>query len=91
VFLYANGYEEGVSGFMGDLPEGVSFSDSRQVIHDRLGEPTASGGGSVIQFFGKTPAWDRFDRTEYSLHIQYAADQASTELVTIMRPGFVPK
>ena len=78
-------------GFTGAIPEGVLFSNSRRAVQERLGKLSASGGGKFIQFFGKAPTWDRFDRGEYSLHVQYADDEASVNLVTIMRPEFIPK
>jgi hypothetical protein len=88
--LHAEGYQD-YKGFAGALPDGMSFSNSREAMKNRLGKPSASGGGNVIQFFGKAPAWDRFDRKEYSLHVQYTDDEGSMNLVTIMRPEFVPK
>jgi hypothetical protein len=91
VFLYSDGYK-GYKGFAGAVPEGVSFPDSRRAVQERLGKPSASGvGGNVVEFFGTAPAWDRFDRSQYSLHVQYADDEASIHLVTIMRPEFIPK
>lgn len=90
ILLYSEGYQQ-YKGFAGAIPEGLSFSNSRRAVRDRLGEPSASGGGNVIQFFGKAPAWDRFDRSEYSLHVEYADDEASINLVSILRPEFVPK
>lgn len=88
--LHAEGYQK-YKGFAGVIPEGLSFSNSRREVHDRLGKPSACGGGNVIEFFGEVPAWDRFDRSQYSLHVQYADDEASINLVSIMRPEFVPK
>jgi hypothetical protein len=90
VQLHAEGYQE-YKGFAGVLPEGVSFSNSRQAVRKLLGKPSASGGGNVIQFFGKAPAWDRFDRSDYALHVQYADDERSINLVTIMLLEFIPK
>ncbi|MDR3638112.1 MAG: hypothetical protein P4L84_30180 [Isosphaeraceae bacterium] len=90
VQLYAEGYQK-YKGYAGAVPEGVSFSSPRRAVQDRLGKPSASGGGNVIQFFGKAPVWDRFDRSDYSLHVQYADDEASINLVTVMRPEFIPK
>jgi hypothetical protein len=88
--LHAEGYQQ-YTGFAGDLPEGVSFSNSRGSLQNRLGKPFASGGGNVIQFFGKALAWDRFDRSDYSLHVQYGDNLAAINLVTLMRPEFIPK
>jgi hypothetical protein len=88
--LHAEGYEE-YNGYAGPMPEGISFSYSRRAVQERLGNPSAAGGGNMIQFFGKASPWDRFDRAEYSVHIQYTDDEAAINLVTVMRPEFVPK
>lgn len=88
--LHAEGYQN-YKGFAGAMPEAVAFSNSRRAMQSLLGKPSASGGGKVIQFFGKAPTWDRFDRSEYSLHVQYADDEASINLVTVMLPEFIPK
>jgi hypothetical protein len=88
--LYAEGYQD-YKGFAGELPEGISFTDDRRGIRARLGQPAASGGGTVIQFFGKAPSWDRFDRDSYSLHIQYVEGDGSINLVSLLRPDSIPK
>src|ERR1700677_4383967 len=54
--LHAETYQK-YRGFAGAVPEGVSFSNSRRAVQERLGKPSASGGGKVIQFFGKAPTW----------------------------------
>ncbi len=90
IFLYSEGYQD-CKGFAGAMPEDVSFSNSRRAVQSRLGKPSASGGDQVIQFFGKAPPWDRFDKSNYSLHVQYADDEASIKLVTVMLPEFIPK
>jgi hypothetical protein len=90
VFLYAEGYQD-YKGFAGEFPEGISFTDDRRAVHARLGQPSGSGGGTVIQSFGKAPRWDRFDRRLYSLHIQYIEGDGSVTLVSLMRPYSIPK
>jgi hypothetical protein len=90
IFLYSEG-KRGYSQFTGVLPEGVSFEDSQRSIHERLGQPTANGGGEVIPLYGKASKWDRYALDGYSLHIQYAEGEGSIELVTIMRPDSVPR
>jgi hypothetical protein len=90
VFLYAEGYRD-YKGFAGDMPEGISFTDDRRAVHARMGQPSASGGGTVIQSFGKAPRWDRFDRHSYSVHVQYVEGDGSVNLVSLMRPDSIPK
>jgi hypothetical protein len=89
IFFHADGYQE-YSAFAGTLPEGILFTDSRQAVQRRLGAPSASGGGTETQFFGKVPTWDRFDRSSYSLHVQYVEGDEAVNLVTLMRPDSVP-
>jgi len=84
--LHAEGYQE-YTGFARPIPDGISFSHSRRAVQRRLVKPSATGGGN---FHGKASVWDRFDKPEYSLHVQYADNDASINLVTIMRPEFVP-
>lgn len=90
IFFYSRGTND-YRQFSGALPEGVSFGDSQASVHQRLGQASASGGGKVIQFFGKAPRWDRFDRHSYSLHIQYDDGDGSVNLVSLMRPDSIPK
>lgn len=90
IFFFAEGHQ-GYKGFAGCLPDGVTFSDSRSDVRNRLGTPTASGEGGSVPVFGTTPAWDRFDKDAYSLHLQYADDFQSVTQVTVMRPDSVPR
>ncbi len=88
--LHAEGYE-GYKTFLELLPDEISFSDDRRRIHARLGQPSVSGGGTVIQFFGKAPRWDRYDRDSYALHIQYTDLEESINLISLMRPDAIPR
>jgi hypothetical protein len=87
--FFSDGHQ-GHKQFKDALPEGILFKDSRSAVHDRLGDPDVSGGGMVMHFLGKVPKWDRYDRQDYSLHIQYAEDESSVCLVSLMRPDAVP-
>ena len=86
--LYAEGLD-GYKGFVGPLPEGISFPNSRSDVRNKLGQPCDSGGGAATQFFGKAPTWDLYDRDSYSLHIQYADGDETINLITLMRPDSV--
>ena len=86
IFLFADGYQ-GHKAFRGELPEGISFTDDPNAIRTRLGKPTETGGGAEVQFFGKVPIWNRFDRDSYTLHVQFADASGTVNLVSIMRPG----
>jgi hypothetical protein len=90
IFLYSGG-ASGYSQFRGVLPEGIGFADSQSSVYERLGKPSDNGGGQAIRFFGKAPKWDRYDHEGYCLHIQYADNETSISLVSIMRPDSVPR
>jgi hypothetical protein len=90
VFFYSIGSND-YRQFVGVLPEGIDFGDSQSSVRQRLGQPSANGGGKVIQFFGKAPKWDRYDREGFSLHIQYVDNETSISLVSLMRPDLVPR
>jgi hypothetical protein len=90
VQLHAAGHE-GYEQFDGDLPEGVRFSDSREMIRARLGQPNTIGGGQHLGVLGIAAPWDRFDRADHAIHIQYSKDGLSITLVSLMRPDAVPK
>lgn len=83
VQLYAKGYQNH-SEFKGVIPFGLSFKDTQEGVRKSLGQPTLSGGGRVLPVVGKAPSWDRFDEAPISLHLQYAKDGNSIELITIM-------
>jgi len=90
IFFYSEGMND-YRQFSGELPERLGFGDSRNFVHQRLGQPSANGGGKVIQFFGKAPKWDRYDHEGFSLHIQYLDNETSISLVSLMRPDSVPR
>jgi hypothetical protein len=88
VFLHS-ACHEGHSQYPFQLPEGLSFSDSRDTVRGRLGEPVATGGPvSFVQGSINCAGWDRFARPTHSIHVQYA--DHGIELVTLMTPEAVP-
>ena len=87
--LFAEGYE-GYRQYRGQLPDGLAFNASRSSVLAHLGSAPASGGGGIVQFLGKVPKWDRFDRNDYSLHVQYVDDETAINLISLMRPDSVP-
>lgn len=84
VQFHAAGHDQH-AGYSSDLPEGLAFSMGRSTARDLLGPPAASGGGEVIQPFGRTNAWDRWEPAGGpSLHCQYSVGETGLELVTLM-------
>lgn len=90
VQLFADGFQ-GYNGFRGELPEGVSFRDSRAEVRARLGTPSASGGGGVDPYLGPIRMWDRFDRDAYAMHVQYSEGENSVDLISLMTFDAIPR
>ena len=90
IFLHSEG-ADGYHEFSGTTPERLSFEDSQATVRRRLGPPNDCGGGEVIPGFGKVPIWDRYDRGEYFLHVEYGDGESSIRLLSIMRPDSVPR
>lgn len=89
VQLFSEGHE-GYTGFRDPLPEGLSFVDSRQLAWARLGTPAASGGGVMIAYLGEAAVWDRFDRQDHAIHLQYKEGEGGIALISLLRPDAVP-
>jgi hypothetical protein len=83
--FYSQGYE-GYDEYDGLLPEGLRFSDTRDDVHARLGEPAASGGGNKGSFKKVWPRWDRYDFDGHALRFQYHDKGDVISMVTLMRP-----
>lgn len=74
-FFYSEGHE-GFSEFEGDLPGGVTFSDSRDEVLGKLGQPEwkKEKKGVVIR--------ERWPLDEHKLLVEYAPESGSVSLVT---------
>ncbi len=53
-------------------------------MRDRLGAPSASGEPMVVPPFGLMPAWDRFDRPDASVHVEYVQEGPGVRMVSLM-------
>jgi hypothetical protein len=80
--LYAEG-KDGSSMFKADLPHNLNFSFNRTKVRQTLGVPQRSGGGQTILYIGYTANWDKYFFDRYTLHLQYANDNNSIQLLTI--------
>ncbi|MBO9684119.1 MAG: hypothetical protein J7502_15880, partial [Flavisolibacter sp.] len=87
MFSFHPGNQKGVSKFNDVLPYNLDFNNSQSMTRQLLGEPDKIGGGDVNIIFGKTPPWDKYLYTNYSLHIQFSEDLNSIDLVTIDSRG----
>lgn len=70
IHFYFDGYE-GHSAFKGTLLSGVSFGWSEEAVVQKLGTPTASGGGNVDILLGYINRWIKYEKEVYALHLQF--------------------
>jgi hypothetical protein len=75
---------DGYRQFSKDMPFGLHFRCSREIVHRILGRTDESGGGDFIQYLGVTPKWDRYDKSVYRLHLQYSDECDSITLLSLM-------
>lgn len=80
VFLYAGDQRQ--KRYQGVLPQGLSFSDTREDVIRKLKTPSKSG-----DYEGQ--AWSKYYFPAYSLHVQYGEDKTITQL-TVMTPNSDP-
>jgi hypothetical protein len=83
VFLYSEQKDTEYCTYALPLPEGVSFGQSKSDVLRSLGSPVSMGGGTK-GFFGDVPEWIKFDKREYSLHLEFASGTGSLQMVTLM-------
>lgn len=86
IFLYSDGarcFQEGLR----DLP----FASTRREVIQRLGSPSKSGGKHSDPILGDYGPWDRFARSAYSIHVEYALDADAISTITLMRADVVPE
>jgi hypothetical protein len=81
IHFYADGYE-GAKQYEGKLPNDMHFSDSRDMVRQKLRAPTKSGGGGRVGAL-RIPFWDLFSRERYSIHVSYSNDSSQCNLVTL--------
>lgn len=81
VFLFGPGCEEGPE-YRGELPLGLSFSDSREKVRSMLGEPDETGEGEV--YLGEVVyPWDKYRQDGYSVHARYTLDKQGIDRITL--------
>jgi hypothetical protein len=66
------------------------FSWKREQILERFGPPSKSGRKTKDPILGEFGEWDRFDRADYAIHIEYRTDCDSIKKITLMRTDLVP-
>lgn len=86
--LHSAGYE-GYLPFSERLPGGLSFEDGRAEVHEKMGAPSATGGGN--EALGRVwPYWDRYDRPDHAIRVQYPREQNRIDVITLMAPSEIP-
>lgn len=63
----------------------------REDILERFGTPSKCGKGSTHPVLGNSGPWDRFQRSAYTLHVEYRTDADSIQMITSMRNDVVPR
>ena len=84
VHLYSQGHE-GYSKFVGELPGGIQFSDTRAVVRQRLGSPARSGETKSVPLLGKIPPYDIYPLGDVTMRVQYDFGGERVLLVTLSR------
>ena len=72
--------------YLGDLPLGLKFRQSRKEVRAALGKPILSGKGGT--FFGKVVfPWDKFDFPDYAIHVRYTCNGDGINRIALERVG----
>jgi hypothetical protein len=85
IFLHSdknNGFDESLTD--------LKFSLGRREVLARLGSPSKSAGKTSSPILGDAGPWDRFENSEYTVHIEYRVDVDRINRITIMRRDVVP-
>lgn len=85
IFLYAD-----VSRHFAEGLHDIPFSATRQQTLALLGRPSRSGGRISDPILGEFGPWDRFDGSDYSVHIAYRADADRIKQITLIRADRIP-
>jgi hypothetical protein len=88
IFLMGEG-KDGYTQFRGELPGGLTFGSTRVDALRTFGAPAYFRAAGKLGSF-QVGELMRFDRPTHSLHLQFRADGAGIELVTVMSAAAVP-
>jgi hypothetical protein len=80
IFFYADG-KNGYTGYQGELPEGVTFLDSRDEILRRLGPSSFQRARD-----DQTILSDRWVRSDYSLSVTYSKLNDTPTVILFFKP-----
>ncbi|MCV9965498.1 hypothetical protein OIU34_26830 [Pararhizobium sp. BT-229] len=82
IFIQANSFDHSLSD--------IQFALRRHEVIKLLGVASKSGGPMRHPILDQYGVWDRFDRADYSIHIEYQPDEDRIKLITLMRADVVP-
>jgi len=83
IFLFlANGY----SNFNGI----TSSTTPSEIVKKMHGEPSSKGNSQEIPIIGKVGAWERYEFSEYVLHIEHSLVKGTVKKITLMLPRVAP-
>jgi len=75
-----------------DFSDSLGFNSNspRKEIEKIHGEATAICEQSDYGLLGASGAWERYDNTEYYLHVEHEINSTLIKLVTLMLPSVAP-
>lgn len=74
----------------GEVLSELPFKQDRARVLARMGTPSKSGAGFSNPILGDFGPWDRFRRSDFTVHVQYTTDSEAIEKITLMRNDVVP-
>ncbi len=83
VFLETDKHEQFV---LSEIP----FTENRQQLMKRLGMPSKSGERTSHPILGNFGPWDRFQATNYTIHVQFELESDTIAKITLMRNDATP-
>lgn len=83
VQFYDDNSEDGFSGFRGNLPYGLQFSDSRVSVERKMGKPEKSLDSAMPDpLFGEILPWVRYAIGGHKLFVRFLRDSSRINLVS---------
>ena len=79
---FFSGKQNGSKEFSEELPDGLKFSSSREIIHSLFGEPKKTGGGFTNFILGKISKWDKYIYDTHTVRFEYSDNEDEILLIT---------
>lgn len=73
-----------------ELPEGLEFSNSKEMVNAVFGEPHKHCDERQSSLLGRVSAYDMYYLKSYSMHISYDTNLKSIDKITLMTPEATP-